>query len=56
MNAVICGAGLNLDAPAFYDVSAAKRGERSFYRGPGAVGIVGYRVTLNVWSQKRIVL
>lgn len=36
------GAGLNLDAPAFYDIDDAS--ERSFHFGPGAVALVGYEV------------
>jgi hypothetical protein len=38
------GAGLNLDAPAFYDVKPSRAGERAFYRGLGAIAMAGYDV------------
>jgi hypothetical protein len=38
------GAGLNLDAPAFYDIRSSNPGERDFHRGIGAIGIVGYEL------------
>ncbi|MBC7842038.1 MAG: hypothetical protein H7099_06990 [Gemmatimonadaceae bacterium] len=38
---VSAGAGLNLDAPAFYDIRSGNAGERDFHAGLGAVGIIG---------------
>ena len=36
------GAGINLDAPTFYDIRPSNVGERSFYRGFGALVSAGY--------------
>ncbi|TAE53739.1 MAG: hypothetical protein EAZ89_07185 [Bacteroidetes bacterium] len=47
---ILAGAGLGMDAPAFYDIKDET--ERSFYFGAAAIAATGYEV----WQGRRFVL
>lgn len=47
---VMAGAGLTLDAPAFYDIKGED--ERKFYFGPSVLAVTGYEI----WRKDRFAL